>query len=177
MHAIRVASAALLGVTFLACAAPAALADDGSGSDITPFGFAVQPSTVVAGGQVSLQLKRDSGGCSGAATVSSGVFDTVSIPAAQSSATVVVDRNAKPGAVYEVTFSCGGTTGHTDLAIAGGGSADVTTVPAQQGVDAGVGGSSDGFDLREIGLGAALVTGSIGAAWYVARRRATPDDS
>lgn len=64
MRAIRVASAALLGVTALTFTAPAAFAGDRDDHNITPFAFSVQPSTIAAGGQVSLLLKRD-GGCRG----------------------------------------------------------------------------------------------------------------
>ncbi|WP_406375403.1 hypothetical protein OG788_37305 [Streptomyces sp. NBC_00647] len=176
MRAIRVASAALLGVTALTFTAPAAFAGDGDSHNITPFAFSVQPSTVSAGGQVSLLLKRD-GGCKGNATVTSGVFDTVTIPPGQSSATAMVDWDARPGAVYDVTFSCGGASGSTGLTIAGGRPVTPTPVPLQRGVRAGVGGSAGGFDLKEIGMGAALIAGSVGAAWYMSRRRTSSDDS
>ncbi|MER5876107.1 MULTISPECIES: hypothetical protein [unclassified Streptomyces] len=176
MRAIRVASAALLGVTALTFTAPAAFAGDRDDHNITPFAFSVQPSTIAAGGQVSLLLKRD-GGCRGNATVTSGVFDTVTIPPGQSSATAMVDWDARPGAVYDVTFSCGGASGSTGLTIAGGRSSSPTPVPLQRGVRAGVGGSVGGFDLKEIGMGAALITGSVGAAWYMVRRRSASDES
>ncbi|WP_369250956.1 hypothetical protein [Streptomyces sp. R41] len=182
MHAIRVAAAALLSVTALTFSAPVAVADDGDGDgddhNITPFGFSVQPSTISAGGRVTLLLNKD-GGCKGSATVSSGVFDTVTIRPGQSSATATVDRDAKPGAVYEVTFSCDGVSGHTELTIATGPPGDPTpvAVPAERGVRAGAGGSVGGFDLKEIGLGATLVAGSVGTAWYMSRRRAAADDS
>ncbi|MDX6361620.1 MAG: hypothetical protein QOC85_623, partial [Streptomyces sp.] len=52
-----------------------------------------------------------------------------------------------------------------------------TPAPVQRGVRAGVGGSVASFDLHEIGLGAALIAGSVGAAWYMSRRRSTPGDS
>ncbi|WP_406176366.1 hypothetical protein [Streptomyces sp. NBC_00996] len=179
MHAIRVASAALLSVTALTFLAPVAVADDGDDHNVTPFGFGVQPSTISAGGRVGLLLNND-GGCKGGATVSSGVFDTVTIRPGQSSATATVDRDAKPGAVHEVTFTCDGVSGHTELTIGAGRQGDDPTpdaVPVERGVRAGVGGSAGGFDLKEIGLGTALITGSVGAAWYMARRRGTADDS
>ena len=178
MRAIRVASAALLGVTALTLAAPAVLAeggDDSSGNgNITSFGFTVQPQTVAAGGR--LQLNAES--CGYAAKVSSGVFDTITIPKGQSSATALVDRDAKPGALYEVTFECGSESGHTELTIADGAAdAGTTAVPvtAQRGVKAGVGGSAGGVDLRQIGLGVALVGGCAGTAWSHARRRTTDE--
>ncbi|WP_406335048.1 hypothetical protein [Streptomyces sp. NBC_00203] len=186
MRAIRVASAALLGLTALTFTAPSAFAGDGDDHNITPFGYSVQPSTIAAGGLLSLLLKRD-GGCNGTVRISSGVFDTVSIPSGRSSATATIDRDARQGAVYEVTFVCDGVSGHTDITIGTGRSDGIGTgrsddltpvqVPAQQGVRAGVGGSVGGFDVKEIGLGAALVGGSVGVAWYMSRRRGASDDS
>jgi hypothetical protein len=185
MRAIRVASAALLGLTALTFTAPSAFADDGDNHNITPFGFSVQPSTIAAGGRLSLLLKRD-GGCNGTVRISSGVFDTVTIPSGRSSATATIDRDARQGAVYEVTFFCDGVSGHTNLTIGTGRSGDGTgrsddlspvQAPVQQGVRAGVGGSVGGFDVKEIGLGAALVGGSVGVAWYMSRRRGASDDS
>jgi hypothetical protein len=48
----------------------------------------------------------------------------------------------------------------------------------QRGVKAGVGGSSGGgFDLKEIGLGTALIAGCVGTAWSMTRRRVTDEES
>ncbi|WP_432136737.1 MULTISPECIES: hypothetical protein [unclassified Streptomyces] len=165
MRAIRVASAALLGLTALTLSAPAAVASD----DVTPFGFSVMPSTVAAGGQVTLHVNRDGDGCRGPVTVSSAVFDTVRIPARHTTATATVDRDARPGAVYLVTFGCARASGSTSLTIAGG---HPQPYPPHRGVHAGAGGSIAGFDLKEIGLGAALVAGSLGVAYRFARGRA-----
>ncbi|WP_200305425.1 hypothetical protein [Streptomyces adelaidensis] len=164
MRAIRVASAVLLGVTALSFTAPAAQA--APAGDITSFGFGVLPSTVAAGGQVTLRVDS----CNDKATVSSGVFDTVTIPKGQSSATATVDWDAKPGAVHEVTFQCGNESGQTDLTIATGRPAHQPT----RGARAGAGGTVAGLDLQEIGLGAVLIAGSLGAAWHWSRRR--PED-
>ncbi|MFF7546374.1 hypothetical protein ACFZCU_22495 [Streptomyces canus] len=177
MRAIRVASAALLGVTALAFSAPAAVAKE---TDITPFGFSVLPSTVAAGGQVALLLERNHGGCRGSATVTSAVLDTVIIPPHKSYATAVVDWDARPGAVYRVTFTCDGVSGSTSVAVTGGRPDGPTPVPLHpdRGVHAGEGGTSiAGFDLKELGTGAALITGSIGAAYYFSRRRTDEDDA
>ncbi|MDN3026986.1 hypothetical protein [Streptomyces sp. S.PB5] len=176
MRAIRVASAALLGVSALALSAPAAAAK--GDNNITPFGFSVQPSTIAAGGQVTLQLDRDNGGCVGSATVSSAVFDTITIPGNRSSATAVVDWDARPGAVYKVTFSCDGASGSTNLTIATGRTSPAPTpypYYPNRGVHAGEGGTIAGFDLKEIGLGAALIVGSVGAAYHFSRRRTGED--
>lgn len=103
MRVIRVASVALLGAAALGVAAPAALADDGN-HNITSFGFTVSPSTVAPGGTVTLNAT----GCEvPSVTVSSGVFDTVTLEEGRS-ATARVDDDAKPGAEYEVTFDCKG---------------------------------------------------------------------
>lgn len=168
MRAIRVACAALLGMTALTLTAPVAAARDDGERDITSFGFNVSPTTIAAGGRVSLSVN----GCKSDTKVSSGVFDTVTIPKGQGSATATVDWDAKPGAVYEVTFQCGNESGHTDLTIATGRPSDPTHTPVHRGVKAGVGGSTGGFDLSEIGLGAALIAGSVGAAYHWSRRRA-----
>ncbi|MFF1724100.1 hypothetical protein [Streptomyces sviceus] len=175
MRAIRVASAALLGVTALALSAPAAVAT--GDTDITPFGFSVVPSTIAPGGQVALLLERDHGGCKGSATVTSGVFDTVTIPPFKSYATAGVDWDAKPGAVYRVTFTCDGVSGSTGLTIAGGRRGGPTPVPLNpdRGAHAGAGGSIADFDAKELGIGALLIAGSIGAAYHFSRRR-TGDD-
>ncbi|POX53120.1 hypothetical protein C3489_16425 [Streptomyces sp. Ru71] len=171
MRAIRVASAALLGLGALALTAPAAVAkSDAAG--ITPFGFAVVPSTVAAGGQVALQVDRDHGGCRGSVTVSSGVFDTVTIAPRRSSATATVDWDARPGAVYQVTFTCDGVSGSTGLTISGGRPTPEPLGPTvPRGVHAGEGGSAGGFDAGEIGLGVALIAGAAGTAYFFARRR------
>ncbi|MGW1619753.1 hypothetical protein [Streptomyces sp. NPDC002172] len=237
MRAIRVASAALLGLGALALCAPVILASDtgGGGRDGRPsFGFRVTPTTVAAGGRVSLHLDRGSG-CRGAATVTSGLFDTVRIPSERDSVTAAVDRTAQSQASYRVTIVCDGTSASTELAIAsstsaghgdghpdgtsaGDGRTDERTdargesdssgnsnnstdsradsaaaggtdsggsdsrqalnpqpLPPGRGVQAGEGGSIDGFDLEEIGLGAALVVGSVGSAYRRSRRHADED--
>ncbi|GAA3208785.1 hypothetical protein MTQ10_28040 [Streptomyces sp. XM83C] len=177
MRAIRVASAALLGLGTLALSCPPAVAGAAAAQrddNITPFGFSVAPTTISAGGQVSLRLERGQGGCKGTATVTSGIFSTVTIRPGHNSATTQVDYDAKAGASYRVTFTCDGVSGWTDLAIAdGGGRTNPTPAPypVPRGVHAGEGGSAGGFDAKEIGLGAALVAGSVGVAWHLARRR------
>ncbi|WP_155054269.1 hypothetical protein [Streptomyces blattellae] len=165
MRAIRVASAALLGVTALALASPAAHA---RGDEHIGFRASVLPTTIAAGGQVSLRVT----GCDRDVYVSSGVFDTVTIRSGQYSATAVVDRDAREGAVYAVKFSCGTFWQEVDLTIASG-RPDHRVPP--RGVHAGEGGSFGGFDLKEIGLGLALITGSIGAAYHFSRRRTDED--
>ncbi|MFE6159990.1 hypothetical protein ACFQ7F_13880 [Streptomyces sp. NPDC056486] len=176
MRAIRVASATLLAATALtltASTASAAVADDNDTNDhnITSFGFRVTPSTIAAGGQVTLSVD----GCESEASATSGVFDDAHIPKGQQSVSAMVFPDAKPGAMYEVTFKCGEETGTTDLTIATGRPTSHPTShptgPVHHGVKAGVGGSLGGFDLHEIALGGALIVGTLGTAYYWTRRR------
>ncbi|WP_369217382.1 hypothetical protein [Streptomyces flavofungini] len=181
MRAIRVASAALLTASVLTLTVPPASAtvtnDENNG--ITSFGFRVTPSTIAAGGQVTLGVDS----CDGDTKVTSGIFDDAHIPKGQSSTTAQVFWDAKPGAMYEVTFDCKGETGKTDLTIATGRDGDHSR-PDQhrpehsthKGVKAGTGGSLGGLDAHEIALGGALILGTIGTAYYKARRR-TGDDN
>ncbi|MGW0610630.1 hypothetical protein [Streptomyces sp. NPDC002788] len=176
MRAICVASAVLLGAGALTSCVPAA--DAASRHD---FRFGVEPSTVPAGGRVMLRVDRNEA-CRGEAAVNSKVFDLVIIPPGESWAKAVVDWDAKPGAVYDVEFVCDESSGTARLTIAGG---HPTHHPTHhhpthhprhpKGVHAGEGGTIAGFDLKEIGLGAALIAGSLGAAYHFSRRRTDED--
>ncbi|MDO0909918.1 hypothetical protein QQM39_03285 [Streptomyces sp. DT2A-34] len=168
MRAIRIASAALLGVSALAMAAPAAQAR----GDASGFWVNVLPTTVAPGGQVKLRAT----GCDQSVAVSSGVFDTVTIPRGRTTTRVTVDRDARPGAVYEVSFYCGTFWQSVDLTIAGGRPAPVHPHP-QRGVHAGEGGSLAGLDVKEIGLGGALIAASLGTAYHLSRRPTGEDDT
>ncbi|MEU0586746.1 hypothetical protein [Streptomyces sp. NPDC006132] len=175
MRAIRVASAVLLGAGALTSCVPAADA-----AIRTDFGFAVEPSTVAAGGRVTLRVERNEA-CRGEAAVSSPVFDVVTIPPGKSSATAVVDWDAERGAVYDVEFVCDESSGTARLTIAGGRPTHHPTPhPTHhhrhpKGVHAGEGGTFAGLDLKEIGLGAALIAGALGAAHHFSRRRTDED--
>ena len=170
MRAICVASAALLGMSALASCAPAALANGDGDHYVMSNGYSVLPSTVAAGGQVSLQVDRGVSGCRGSVTVSSEVFATVTIPRGSSSAVALVDRDARPGATYRVTFTCGGVSAVKELTVISAGPQPLPLHPVPHGVHAGEGGSVAGFDLQEIALGAALIAGSVGAAYRLSRR-------
>ncbi|MFE7649429.1 hypothetical protein [Streptomyces phaeoluteigriseus] len=174
MRAIRVASAALLGACALTVSTPPAVATE---RDVTPFGFGVLPSTIAAGGRVTLQIDRSNGGCEGAVTVTSGIFDSVRIAAYRSSATTTVDHDVRVGAVYQVTFTCDGVSASAGLAVAGLRPASPTPAPhpVPRGVRAGAGGNVAGFDIKEIGLGTALIAGSVGTAYHFSRRRSGED--
>lgn len=173
MRAIRVASAALLGVSALAMTAPAAQAQ----GDNSGFWATVRPTAVAPGEHVRLRAT----GCEQSVTVSSGVFDTVTIPRWRTTAWARVDRDARRGAVYEVSFYCGTFWQSVDLTIAGG-RPDRPDLPdrpehPEHGVRAGEGGTLAGLDLKEIGLGTALITAALGTAYHLSRRRTDEDGS
>ncbi|WP_327303074.1 hypothetical protein OG730_05270 [Streptomyces sp. NBC_01298] len=202
MGAIPTSPTALLGAAaagaLLFCGAvPAPAARAAEAAPITSFGFAITPSTVAPGGQVVLSVT----GCNAAfATVSSGIFDTVSIDRGKT-ARVTVDRDARRGAQYSVSFTCAGETGSADLTITGGTGRPTTssTVGARKtpsasasavagtstgtgtgtgasrratlGVRGGLGGSIAGLDPLELGAGAGLVLGGLVGLGYALRRR------
>lgn len=169
MRAIRVTSAALLGVTALAVTAPGARAyEDDSG-----FWARVVPTTVAAGGQVTLRAS----GCEQGVTVASAVFDTVTIPRGRTTARATVDRDAMRGAVYEVSFYCGTFWQSVDLTIAGGRPTPIRPDHPRKGVHAGEGGSFAGLNLEQLGVGAALITGVLGTAYHLSRHRTDEDDA
>ncbi|MGW6686991.1 hypothetical protein [Streptomyces sp. NPDC054961] len=128
-------------------AAPASAAE---AAPITSFGFAITPSTVAPGGRVVLSVT----GCNAAfATASSGVFDTVSIERGKT-VRVTVDRDARRGAQYSVSFTCNGETGSADLTIAGATSRPTTSSTA--GIRPGIRPSSG----TGTGTGASTGTGT-----------------
>jgi hypothetical protein len=181
MRAIRVAPLALLGASALTLLAPSAAhaAPDGASSTFNPT---ISPSVIAPGGRVTL----GAGGCTGETTVTSGIFDTVTIPSGSTTATASVDTDARRGAVYAVTFACGstGTSRNVNLTITGGATSTPTptptTVPTASstalvpgGVRGGLGGSSGTTDTVEVAAGAALVVAAASGALYFARRRTT----
>ncbi|MGX1885075.1 hypothetical protein [Streptomyces sp. NPDC055287] len=178
MRAIRVTSAAALGLAALSLTAPAASAVDGKAPAVV--GTAT-PSTIAAGGQVTLFVS----GCSSDAEASSSVFDTVTVPRGDT-ATATVDWDAKRGAMYTVTYTCleDGRQGTSQLTIAGDSrptptptvttttTATATSSPAGP-ARGGVGGSQGGIDAGEIAAGAALVVAAAGGVVFVLRRRSS----
>ncbi|MEU6457492.1 hypothetical protein [Streptomyces sp. NPDC047065] len=172
MRAIPVASVALLGVAALSACVPAGAAVGGHDST---FGFTVTPATVAPGDEVTLGVSRSDAGCRGRVTVTSPVFDTVTIPRDDYSATARVHHDARRGAVYQVTFACRHRTGTADLTIAGGSHHWTPESRHPKGVHAGEGGSLAGLDVKQLGLGAALVAGSVGVAYHLSRRRSGED--
>ncbi|MET9514649.1 hypothetical protein [Streptomyces sp. NPDC002994] len=173
MRAIRLASAAALGLSVLSLTAPAASA---VGSKVSPLVGTATPSTIAPGGQVTLSLS----GCEGRWDASSDVFDVVRVPPG-GMGTATVDWDAKRGAMYTVTYTCDdGRQTTSQLTITGGRptprptvttTATATRSPAGP-ARGGVGGSQDGMNAGEIAAGAALVVAATGGVIFVLRRRA-----
>ncbi|MBT2398372.1 hypothetical protein [Streptomyces sp. ISL-100] len=178
MRAIRLASAAALGLSVLSLTAPAASA---VGSKVSPLVGTATPSTIAPGGQVTLSLS----GCEGEADASSAVFDVVRISQGRP-ATATVDWDAKRGAMYRVTYTCDdGRQTTSQLTIAGARPRPTFTTPRPTVTTTatatrspagpargGVGGSQDGMNAGEIAAGAALVVAATGGVIFVLRRRA-----
>ncbi|WP_432087140.1 hypothetical protein [Streptomyces sp. bgisy095] len=158
MRAIRAAaSAALLGAAAVMTAGPTALADEGTGA-VTPFGFSVTPETVAPGGTVTLASE----GCEvPSVTVTSGVFDTVTLEEGRPG-TATVDFGAKAGARYEITFDCQGERGTAALTVAGDAAREHEGAAATEPADGTTGTGTEtetydtetGTDTHDTGVGA-----------------------
>ncbi|MEU1128117.1 hypothetical protein ABZ371_32160 [Streptomyces sp. NPDC005899] len=174
MRAIRVAPVALLGAAACALMTPAASAQVLTGGTPTTFTPSITPSTVAPGGRVTLGAV----GCTSDATAFSGVFNTVTIPRGRS-ATATVDRTARRGAVYQVTFRCGTATRTAALTITSGATTTPSTAPTTSstampgGVLGGLGGSAGGVEPAEVAAGSALVTLAAAGTFLALRRRRT----
>ncbi|MET9346172.1 hypothetical protein [Streptomyces termitum] len=183
MRAIRTAPAALLATAAVALSAPAAAAgegDEGTGRNITSFGFSVSPRTIAPGGTVTLTTE----GCEvPSVTVTSGIFDTVTLTEGRPGR-ATVDLDAKAGTQYEIAFDCKGERGTTTLTVEGGGAPhDRPTPPAPhepsaphdppKGVKAGFGGStgSETLGTAELAAGGVLIAAAAGTAFVLTRRR------
>ncbi|MEV8567381.1 hypothetical protein AB0436_17720 [Streptomyces sp. NPDC051322] len=126
MRWTSIGSAALLSVAAISLSAPAATAGDDSG--ITSFGYTATPASVAPGGTVTLTVT----GCDApSVTVTSGVFDTVTVKKGKPTK-AVVDPEAKPGVQYDITFDCDGETGTTPLTVSTG-KGDESGKPDQHG--------------------------------------------
>ncbi|MGW6962625.1 hypothetical protein ACWGET_00985 [Streptomyces zaomyceticus] len=190
MRAIRAASVALLSAAAVIVVAPTALAGEDENRGVTSFGFSVTPTTIAPGGTVTLT----SDGCEEpSVTVTSGVFDTITLNEGRSG-TATVDLDAKAGAQYEITFDCKGERGTTTLTVAQGGTGGTggtggntggntgghdagTATGAHKGVKAGYGtaaasgADSEGLGVAEVVTGVLLIAGALGAAVVLTRRR------
>ncbi|MFJ8821001.1 hypothetical protein ACIREE_04385 [Streptomyces sp. NPDC102467] len=169
MRSISVLSSALVSLAAIGLATPAAVANDGGTQpDVTSFGFTVSPTTVAAGGTVTLSSSE----CEVPTVhVTAPVFDNVELNEGQT-ASAQVYPDAKPGAQYDVTFDCDGEKGTTSLTIASG-TGHGTTV--DHGVKAGLGGSAGGTDPALMAAGGALIAGTLGVGYLRLRKRR--DDS
>ncbi|TXL87918.1 hypothetical protein [Streptomyces sp. IB2014 016-6] len=100
MRRIGTASAAIVGAAALVLGAGwPAFAGDGA-----EFEYSVSPETIEPGGEVELRTK----GCRvPAVTVSSGVFETVTLNEGEAKSVRIFD-DVKPEAEYEITFDCDG---------------------------------------------------------------------
>ena len=179
MRAARLIAGSVLTVGALSLAGPLAFAADGGGtaSNVTPFAFKIYPTTVKAGGNIGLGVS----GCDAtSATASSGVFDTVTLPSTGTKGEYVgaatVDADAKPGAQYDVKFTCGSSSGTTTLTVSGGtstptASTSATAVPTGA-VKTGLGGGSGSVSPAELAAGGALAVLALGGVGLAVRRRA-----
>ncbi|MCT4353194.1 hypothetical protein M5362_08630 [Streptomyces sp. Je 1-79] len=147
---------------------------DGTGQNITSFGFSVSPSTVAPGGTVT--LKSDA--CEApSVTVTSGIFETVTLTEGRAG-TATVDVEARIGAEYQVTFDCKGEKGTAALVVAGGSTGTSTgghDTGAQKGVKAGFGGGAGQLGAVEAATGTALIAGALGGGGVLLLRRRRAD--
>ncbi|WP_034088083.1 hypothetical protein [Streptacidiphilus albus] len=159
----RLAAAAALTALMTGLAAPAAIA-----ASTPTWGWSVSPGTVAPGGQVTLSAH----GCPvPTVTVSSGVFDTVTLNEGRP-AKARVDWDAKPGAQYTVTFKCQKQTGTVELTIASNRPVHpVHPVHPVGPVNTGLGGGTSGMNAAELTGGALLLTAAVGTV-VLRRRRA-----
>lgn len=183
MRAIRrAAPVALFGALALALTTPrppAAAATHPGGAPPRhwdAFHAHVSPTVIAPGGRVMLIVS----GCRGDTTVTSGVFAPVTVHPHSGTRTAVVDWDARPGAEYQVRFSCAeGAMRTVDLTILGGQHGGSPPhhdgPPPHHGVQAGLGGSLGSFDLQQIAVGALLLTGAFGLAYRRSRRHPSDD--
>ncbi|WP_129837831.1 hypothetical protein [Streptomyces sp. RFCAC02] len=200
MSTLRTALAgAGLGAILVGAAAPTAAARiAGAAPDRAPlgaplvataFGFSVSPAAVRPGGTVTLTVT----GCTEAgAYAESAVFDRINLGAAgqTQSASTTVDTDARIGAEYDVTFTCGTESGTAPLSIVAAtasptptATATVTASPTasstslpSRGAQAGVGGTqpvADGGSGGTILLAAAGIT-ALAAGWAAYAFRGRP---
>ncbi|GGJ77963.1 hypothetical protein GCM10011583_06730 [Streptomyces camponoticapitis] len=81
--------------------------------DEAEFDFSVSPEAVAPGGEVTI---RSSGCQASTVTVSSGVFETVTLTEGEEKSATVFD-DVKAEAEYEITFDCGGVIRSVPLMI------------------------------------------------------------
>ncbi|MEU6014264.1 hypothetical protein ABZ826_09420 [Streptomyces sp. NPDC047515] len=171
MRVIGVAPVALLGAAALVptVAAASAYAATSTGAS-SATGYTVTPSVIAPGSQVVLAAR----GCSTTATAGSGVFDTVTIPRGGTAA-ATVDRDARPGTAYEVTFICNtspDSTAKVGLTVGKASGAPTPGAPvAPAGVQGPLGDGVDRTRAAEVAAGTALAVVTATAAIHVVRLR------
>ncbi|MFD5073776.1 hypothetical protein [Streptomyces sp. NPDC058371] len=151
--AVTAVAAAVVGL-----AAPAASAWD------SPSNIVAMPSVIARGGQLTVTVDGSSCHMSGS-TISSPVFPTVPlrhVSGNTASATVTIDRNARPGS-YDITAHCGERRSLTRPAA-------FTVIG---GVRGGLGGStSSGATPTDMAIGGGLVAAAaVGGGVFWMRRR------
>lgn len=127
MRRIGTASAAIVGAAALVLGTgwPAFAGDEAE------FDFSVSPETIEPGGQVEIRTK----GCRApTVTVSSGVFETVTLDEGEAKSARIFD-DVKPEAEYEITFDCDGVIRSLPLMIKPGkpGKPEKPGKPAESG--------------------------------------------
>lgn len=171
MRVLRISALALvLACPVLAAGAPAAVADVTApgvlGGPVASFAFSVTPASAAPGDTVTLRAT----GCAARSTAAAPpLFASAALGqdgGPGQSTRVTVPADARPGASYEVTFTCGSEQGSTPLAVV------PRTPPASPSahgaVHTGLGERLSGPDTVEIVLGAVLV----GVAGVLVYRRA-----
>ncbi|RKN04409.1 hypothetical protein [Streptomyces radicis] len=174
-------AAAGLSATFFTVGAPAALAHAPAQGDDVSFGFSVSPAAVRPGGAVDLTVTN----CTRfEATAESAVFDEVvlGMPGQLQSARTTVDADARVGAEFDVTFTCGPETGTATLTILAATASPTptstvtttatSTASPTRGAQAGVGGSQDDDGDTMLWAGAGLTAAAVTGGVVLARRRA-----
>lgn len=106
---ISTASAAVAGAAALVLAAGAPV----FAGDEAEYDFSVSPEAVEPGGEVTI---RTTGCRAPTVTVSSGVFETVTLNEGEPKSAKIFD-DVKPEAEYEITFDCGGVIRSLPLMI------------------------------------------------------------
>ncbi|MFD7714001.1 hypothetical protein ACFV6E_42435 [Streptomyces sp. NPDC059785] len=159
MRTTRALAVSAAAVAALGLAAPAATAWE------SPSNIVAMPSVIARGGQLTVTVDGSSCQMPGS-TVSSPVFRTTPlrhVSGRTSSATVAIDRNARPGS-YDITARCGENRSLTRPAA-------LTVIG---GVRGGLGGSSaSGATPTDMAIGGGLVAAAaVGGGVFWMRRRA-----
>ncbi|MDX6361621.1 hypothetical protein ACFVYF_08820 [Streptomyces sp. NPDC058274] len=158
MRTTRALAVSAVAAAVVGLAAPAASAWD------SPSNIVAMPSVIAQGGQLTVTV--DGSSCQMRdSTVSSPVFPTTPLRRVSgntASATVTIDRNARPGS-YDITARCGENRSLTRPAA-------FTVIG---GVRGGLGGStSSGATPTDMAIGGGLVaTAAVGGGVFWMRRR------